>query len=321
MKVSVVVPTYKRRESLARCLDALAAQNFPPEQFEIVAADNAGEWETRELVQNFAARNKVEINYVWAAAARGAAHARNAGWQAARGAIIAFTDDDCVPDANWLAEAIKIFQSDREISATTGRTIVPLPENPTDYELNESGLERAEFITANCFCRKNVLEETGGFDERFTGAWREDSDLHFRLLENRFKIARVNSAGVVHPLRPAGFGVSLAQQRKSMFDALLYKKHPSLYRRKINFFARRYYLILAMFPAAIVFAFLGNSALSKSFFCLWLFLTARFCLERLRNTSRGARHVLEMIITSILIPPTAIFWRIFGAVKFRVLFF
>ena len=71
-------------------------------------------------------------------------------------------------------------------------------------------------------------------DERFSAAWREDSDLHFTLLLHGGQIDRVPSALVVHPVRPARWGVSLNQQRKSLFNALLYKKHPRLYRQRIR---------------------------------------------------------------------------------------
>jgi len=51
-----------------------------------------------------------------------------------------------------------------------------------------------------------------------------------------------------------------------------------------------------------------------------MFLTVRFCLQRLDQTSRERRHVAEMLVTSVLIPPLSIFWRIRGAIKFRVFF-
>jgi hypothetical protein len=53
---------------------------------------------------------------------------------------------------------------------------------------------------------------------------------------------------------------------------------------------------------------------------IWLGLTARFCLRRLATTSRSAGHIIEMIVTSVLIPPVAIFWRLRGAVKYHVAF-
>jgi hypothetical protein len=49
----------------------------------------------------------------------------------------------------------------------------------------------------------------------------------------------------------------------------------------------------------------------------WFFMTARFCARRLRNTSKKPSHVAEMIVTSVLIPPMAVFWRAVGAIKFR----
>src|SRR5437588_356229 len=82
----------------------------------------------------------------------------------------------------------------------------------------EQGLERAEFVTANCFVRRSVLERLGGFDETFRMPWREDADLQFRLLEAGCTIAAAPAALIVHPVRPAPWGVSLRQQRKVMFD-------------------------------------------------------------------------------------------------------
>jgi len=52
----------------------------------------------------------------------------------------------------------------------------------------------------------------------------------------------------------------------------------------------------------------------------WALLTARFCARRLRRTSRAPRHVAEMVATSVLIPPLSVFWRLYGAWKFRVPF-
>jgi hypothetical protein len=53
---------------------------------------------------------------------------------------------------------------------------------------------------------------------------------------------------------------------------------------------------------------------------MWLTLTARFCARRLTHASRALPHVLEMMLTSAVIPPLAVYWRLRGAVKFRTLF-
>jgi hypothetical protein len=52
----------------------------------------------------------------------------------------------------------------------------------------------------------------------------------------------------------------------------------------------------------------------------WSIMTAQFCLQRLDGTSRAPSHIAEMAVTSALIPPTTVFWRLYGAWKFRVLF-
>jgi GT2 family glycosyltransferase len=283
--VSVVVPTCGRPELLRRCIAALEAQTLPTVQYEIIVVDDT-------------------------ISRRGPAAARNIGWRHAGAPIVAFTDDDTIPERRWLEEGLRAMQPG--VDAVAGRIVMPVPATPTDYERNEQGLERAEFVTANCFMRKEVLERLGGFDESFRLAWREDSDLHFRLLEAGCTLARAPGAIVVHPVRPAPWGVSLRQQRKVMFDALLFRKHRALYRSHIRRVPRwDYYAVVAS---------LALSAASPWWLVVWAVLTARFCADRLRGTSKSPRHVAEMILTSILIPPLSVFWRAVGALKFRVTF-
>ncbi|HYG55983.1 MAG TPA: glycosyltransferase [Burkholderiales bacterium] len=283
LRVSVVVPTCGRPQLLARCIAALESQSLPEHDYEVIVVEDGGR--------------------------RGPASARNRGWRLASAPIVAFTDDDCVPDRDWLRNGLAAMES---ADAVTGRIIMPIPDRPTDYERDAKGLERAEFVTANCFCRKFVLEKLGGFDERFRLAWREDSDLHFRLLEGGYRVRSEGSAVVVHPVRPARWGVSVSQQRKVMFDALLFKKHRELYRRRIRSAPRWDYY-------AIVLS-LMLSVYHPAFLIAWVALTLRFAWQRLRGTSHSLRHIVEMLVTSMLIPPVSVFWRIVGAWRFKVAF-
>ncbi len=181
LRASIVVPTYRRPDLLNRCLAALVVQNLDPADYEVIVADNAADLETKQEVEKWSAGSGRRVRYLAAAHAPGPAAARNVGWQAAGGEIIAFTDDDCVPQPNWLEAGMATLHA-HGAAAAGGKICVPLPSRPTDYEQNEAGLERAEFATANCFCRREVLAAVGGFDERFTTAWREDSDFQFKLL-------------------------------------------------------------------------------------------------------------------------------------------
>lgn len=378
-RISVVVPTFKRPDFLHRCLSALTMQDLDPSNYEIIVVDDAACESTRLQVDQWIARIQSRkscacsiptIRYLPVTGSHGPAAARNLGWHAARGDIIAFTDDDCIPTPGWLSGGLAAF-SDGIVGAS-GKLVMPLDHIPTDYERNAVQLERSEFVTANCFYRRAMLERVGGFDERFTAAWREDSDLFFTLQEyvvryenedtscasapsrrSQALATRVLSAPspltresysreparhtskcdplcalvyvpravVIHPVRPASWGISLKQQRKSMFNALLYKKHPDLYRQKVQAAPPwHYYCILVALLVALASIVAGFWLFALGAFTAWMFMTGRFCLQRLRHTSHAPSHVMEMIVTSILIPPLSIFWRIVGAIRFRVFF-
>src|SRR5581483_11417986 len=205
--VSVVVPTFGRPTLLERCLQALLAQNFAPESYEIIIVDDAACKQTRMQVEQhagWAAGQGRSVSYLSTSGACGPAAARNLGWRAARGGIIAFTDDDCLPTSDWLSAGVAPFTDD--VMAVSGRIRVPLSGTPTDYEYDTSHLEDSEFATANCFYRREALLAVGGFDERFKTAWREDSDLFFLMLEHGFRCQTCEAAVVVHPVRPARWG-------------------------------------------------------------------------------------------------------------------
>jgi GT2 family glycosyltransferase len=320
--VSVVVPTFRRPALLERCLKALLTQDFASASYEILIVDDAASAETALQVEKCArlgAERGLRVSYLSTTGQCGPAAARNLGWRAAQGRIIAFTDDDCVPTSGWLSAGVAAFTDN--VMAISGRIRVPVPANPTDYEYDTSHLEHSEFATANCFYRREALLAVGGFDERFTAAWREDSDLFFLLLERDYGYGVCENAVVVHPVRPARWGISLAQQRKSMFNALLYKKHPLLYRQRIQAAPPVHYYCMVGSWLVISLGLIGQSlVLVLAALAFWALLTCRFCSQRLAGTSHAPAHVSEMIITSMLIPPLALFWRLRGMVLFRVLF-
>lgn len=323
-QVSVVVPTFRRPALLQRCLDALLHQDFAPGRYEIIIVDDGATEDTRAMVEGWqqctARQHGPLITYLAVTGNHGPAAARNLGWRHAQGEIIAFTDDDCVPTPTWLRTGVRAFRAD--VACITGRIRMPIPAVPTDYERNEAGLERAELVTANCFCRRSALQQVGGFDERFRMAWREDSDLQFQLLRHQLPILAEPAAVVVHPVRPAPWGVSISQQKKVQYDALLYKKHPVLYRQRIRPAPPwRYYVIVAALLLGAAAACGGHFWAAGLAWGTWLLLTARFCLLRLNGTSHQATHVAEMIVTSVAIPPVSLFWRWAGQLRFGVPFF
>ncbi|TZF82607.1 glycosyltransferase [Pedobacter sp. BS3] len=313
VKISVVIPTYRRPGLLVNCMEALRRQTFHKNAYEVIVVSDGPDETTAEILAEYP-----EVKLLPTAVKKGPAAARNRGWLEAKGRLIAFTDDDCIPDSNWLQTLWQYYQDEDEI-AYTGPVVVPLSSPPTDYEQNIANLETAEFVTANCACTKKALLKVGGFDERFRMAWREDSDLHFKFLEHNIPI-HSTPATVVHPARKAQWGVSIREQKKGIFNALLYKKYPGLYKQRIR--PRplwNYYAMVLLFAGIIPALMFRQTWLALAFAGGWLALALIFSKKRLSATSHATNHVAEMMLTSLVIPFLSLYWQFYGACKYRVL--
>lgn len=198
--VSVIVPHYNDLGSLGRCLDALDRQTFEAAMFEIIVADNASPVERRALDDVVAGRARVVV-----VDERGAGPARNGGVRGARGAILAFTDCDCLPEPQWLEEGVKALgRADviggamavlvDELGAMTGSEAFEM-EFAFD---NEQYVKRKGFsVTANLLCRRDVFDRVGGFGVGVS----EDFDWCRRASALGFQIEYAAGALVGHPAR------------------------------------------------------------------------------------------------------------------------
>ncbi|HYG18843.1 MAG TPA: family 2 glycosyl transferase, partial [Ohtaekwangia sp.] len=122
-------------------------------------------------------------------------------------------------------------------------------------------------------------------------------------------------------VRPAPWGVSVLEEKKGMYNALLYKKFPVLFRQKIQ--PERpwqYYVIVLSFILLFVSIAFKSALWSSTFFIVWLLFTSAFIRKRLLQRSKAWYHVTEMIATSVMIPFHSLYWRLYGAIKFRVFF-
>jgi glycosyltransferase involved in cell wall biosynthesis len=324
MDVSVVMATYRRPQLLRKGLEALLKQTLAPSRYEIIVVDDGRSEDTRAVVTELAARTAGRgpaLRYLHPAGpTRGPAGARNTGWRAAQAPLIAFTDDDTLPEPTWLAEGLKAMAADHgmPVVAAAGQVVVPISGRPTDHARMTQGLERAEFATANAFARRDALLQVGGFDERFTRAWREDSDLHFSLLALG-AVVLAPEARVVHPVREVRWGVSLGQQANVQFDALLYKKHRRLFRQRIRPRPPWLYVgIGAATVAAVAALAAGQVQAAAAAAAAALAGIGLFAARRLRGASLHPSHVAEMLVTSAAIPYLALFWRLVGSWRYRV---
>jgi glycosyltransferase involved in cell wall biosynthesis len=316
--VSVVIPTYARPALLQRCLDALLVQDYPIDRMEIIVVEDGGPAEAAAVVERTRARTRVALRHIGVPRG-GPAAARNKGWQAARGELIGFTDDDTIPDPRWLAEGAASYMNGAGV--ISGSTTVPLGPRPTDADRNTQGLERATLATCNAFCRRSLLELVGGFDERFTRAYREDSDLEFTLRDAGARLVRNPRAVVTHPPRTESRFVSVRQQRNQFFDALLYRKHPRKFRASIRAWPPFNYYAIALAQVLTVLGVIRqNRAAASLATMVWLPLVLKFYHRRASATGGTLRDRMDLLLTSAVIPPVAIFWRLKGALTFRALF-
>ena len=212
MECSVVIPTRDRPGQLDTCLAALASQSLPRDRFEVIVVDDGSRVPVAPRLDAW--RGRLNLGHAWTPGA-GPAAARNAGIALAAGCCLAFTDDDCVPDARWL-EALLGGLPGQPGALVGGRTFNLLSGSPApeasqlisdvvhDFYNASPGLPR--FFTSNNLAAEAAsLRALGGFDERFRTA--EDRDLCDRWLASGRPIAFVPDAvvGHAHRMNVGGF--------------------------------------------------------------------------------------------------------------------
>lgn len=197
MRFSLIIPTYNRQALLRRCLDAATTQRYP--DYEVIVVDDGSTDNTGEMVRD----EFPQACYLRQEPNRGPAAARNRGIAAATGEVIAFTDDDCLVPADFLARLAEGYQQHPEVAGVGGYLEAPdsiLRHNifaqfeayvthrvyhagPEPYV---GGFECPAGGTNSMSYRKQVLEEVGGFDEIFPVPGGEDADLKWRVVQRGY---------------------------------------------------------------------------------------------------------------------------------------
>ena len=170
---------------------------------------------------------------------RGLSVARNHGAQEATGELLAYTDDDCHPDRDWLFWIARAFENPRT-GAAGGPNLPPSPSSlqeaivtaapgaPSHILVEDL---RAEHLPGcNLVLRRNALEAIGGFQSQFVSAG-DDVDLCWRLLDGGWELAFAPCAFVWHRRRPSLAGYLKQQSGYGRAEALLFDAHPGRFDR------------------------------------------------------------------------------------------
>lgn len=233
----MVVPTRNRAELLGDLVAALQRQTMPAEELEVILADDASDDATPTVIAELAAESDTSVRGVRTAERSGPAGARNAGWRAARGEIVAFTDDDCLPDVGWAVALAAAVDGGAEL--VQGRTV------PRADQLDRRGPwsrtihveeEVGHYQTCNMAYRRGLLASLGGFDEAYQRAG-EDTDLAWRAIEAGAAHTFAADAVVAHAVSRSRYLPYLRDRSRWGEVVRLVRDHPE-YRACLH---RRYF--------------------------------------------------------------------------------
>ena len=211
-KISVIIPTYNRKNELEKLLYSLNNQTLPPSQFEIIVVDDGSSDGTEEWLMKHKDQLKVKTS-LYTQVHGGPGAARNLGMEKAHGDIFGFTDTDCITEPEWLEHLIKPFISEK-VGAVGGREIIndkdPLLMRCFHYlmtsPLTTGGLRGKRGKRLACFyprtfnmaISRRAYHATEGFKKMFHA---EDIELSFRIKKKGFELIYEDSAKVYHRRR------------------------------------------------------------------------------------------------------------------------
>ncbi len=228
-RVSVVVSTFDRPERLTGLLAALRSQRLPADQFEVIIVDNGSGPATGAVLEGELGRGELRLRTIRHEITLGPAGGRNSGWRSAGAPLIAFTDDDCVPDPGWLEAGLAAAVA-RPGTIIQGRTEPDPRELGGDVLLSRTvSVTRLgpQYETCNIFYPRAMIESLGGFDERFgLRPAGEDTDLAWRALERGYEATFADGALVHHAVQRLGIVGTLCDASRWGACARLFAVHP-----------------------------------------------------------------------------------------------
>jgi GT2 family glycosyltransferase len=228
-RVSVVVATYNGSRTLRTCLESLARLNYP--DYEVIVVDDGSTDSVPQIAAGFPA-----VKYL-RHANHGLSVARNTGIAAATGEIVAFTDDDCRADEDWLYHLVGDLLRSSWIGvgghnflppedSPVAAAVLVSPGGPAHVMLDDRVAEHVP--GCNMAFWKWALEQIGGFDPAFRKAG-DDVDICWRLQERGYRIG-FSPAGFVWHHRRSTVRAYLRQQAGyGEAEALLARKHPEYF--------------------------------------------------------------------------------------------
>jgi len=219
--ISIIIPTYKSTDLLKKCLALIEQQTYKKELFEVIVVNNDPD--------NALVLPSYNINLtVYLEKKKGSYAARNAGVNKAKGEILVFTDDDCMPSVNWLEEIDSWYSQERYqekcSSILVGQVDMVHSEGTEARRWNvwecydylfginqDIYAKRNEGATANLSVSRRIFDDLGGFNDQMLSGG--DGDFCQRAFKSGYSIKYDPSILVRHPLRGTGEAIKLKLKR------------------------------------------------------------------------------------------------------------
>lgn len=226
--ISVVVCSYNGQRTIRDCLQGLRKLDYP--NYEVIVVNDGSKDRTETIAREFGFRVITTEN-------RGLSSARNTGMRAARGEIVAYIDDDAIPDPHWLTYLAASYLRSNHMGiggpnlpprndGAIADCVANSPGGPIHVLLTD---EVAEHIPGcNMSFRKAALEAIGGFDEKFRIAG-DDVDLCWRIQQQGWTLGFSPAAMVWHHRRNSVKCYLKQQMNYGKAEAMLEQKWPEKY--------------------------------------------------------------------------------------------
>jgi len=254
--VSVIIPVYNDAVQLTICLESLQNQSYPTELFEVIVIDNGSNKSVETITRGFSrVITSSELR-------KGSYAARNKGITLAKGEILAFTDSDCRPSRDWIANGVENLKSTANCGLLGGNIKLfynnPLKLSAVEVYESVVAFQQRNYIenlhygaTANVFTYRNVFKRVGVFNpELKSGGDREWGN---RVYAAGYVQKYAEDVCVLHPARRTFRELYKKTTRVSL----------GLKDRKINTLIKSYTRMLFFFPHEQITMGLSNKNLSN----------------------------------------------------------
>jgi glycosyltransferase involved in cell wall biosynthesis len=319
-RVSVIVPTYHRPQSLRAAVESVMGQHVPDWEVEvIIALSDPRAPADVAAADELASDGRVRVV---GASRPGPAAARNAGIVAADGTFLALVDDDCIAQEGWLQAGLSALA---HVELVQGRTR-PIRE-PTGHD-RFIAIDEISYLweACNLFVRRSAVDRAGLFDEtlnptgRAGGHFGEDIEWGWRLVRNGASYTYARDALVHHAVESISYGDFLKGQLRLRWFPLALRRSPEL-RRKfyLGYFLARRHAVITGSWSLVAAGGAARVAGARRTAC-GAFLAAAVLQLAWWRHARSARQLLYMMVRTpqhLLANTVEVGALLYGSIRYR----